>query len=45
MKKWNAPEVSEMNLAETAYGGTQTIKADDVYVNAEGNWEATFEAS
>lgn len=42
MKKWNVPEISEMTLAETEYGGKKVAKADYVYVNEEGNWEATF---
>lgn len=42
MKIWSNPEVEELNLSNTNYGGTTTKEFDDIFVNAEGNWEGTF---
>lgn len=44
-KIWANPEVTEMDLTETQYGGKKVAKFDYVYQNAEGNWEGTFVAS
>ncbi len=41
-KNWLNPEVAEMEVAETQYGGINTKEFDDIYVNQEGNWEGTF---
>lgn len=41
---WDNPEVSEMNLTETQYGGQNVAEFDYVYQNADGNWEGTFVA-
>lgn len=45
MKDWKNPELREIMLSETQYGGKNTIEFDDIYVNAEGNWEGTFKES
>lgn len=45
MKKWSAPVIEEMNIADTQYGGKSSIDFDDIYVNSEGKWEGTFKES
>lgn len=42
MKKWEMPAVEELTLSETMYGGMTDETFDNVYMNSEGNWEATF---
>lgn len=42
-KNWNSPEVEALSVSATQYGGTVVREFDGIYVNAEGNWEATFE--
>lgn len=44
MMKWEKPELETLNVAETAYGGSTATTPDYVYQNADGYWEATFEA-
>lgn len=44
-KNWLNPEVAEMEVAETQYGGANTIEFDDIYVNSEGKYEGTFKES
>lgn len=29
-------------FSETQYGSKNTINFDDIYANADGNWEGTF---
>lgn len=41
-KNWLNPEVAEMEVADTQYGGATVTEPDDIFVNAEGKWEATF---
>lgn len=45
MKKWTSPEVQEINVSETAYGGKTVTDFDNIYQNAEGKWEGTFNPS
>lgn len=45
MKEWMNPVMEELNIEETQYGGKHTKEFDDIYVNAEGNWEGTFKES
>lgn len=42
MKNWTNATIEELNLVETAYGSSVVTQPDDTFVNAEGNWEATF---
>lgn len=42
MKKWEMPAVEELTLSETMYGGSTVTEFDNLYMNDEGNWEATF---
>ena len=44
-KKWIAPEMSEMNVADTQHGGETISTFDDIYVNKDGVWEGTFNPS
>ena len=45
MKTWENAEIIEMNVTDTQYGGTTVTKFDNIYQNAEGNWEGTFNPS
>ncbi len=45
MKNWNTPAVEEVKVSNTQYGGATVTEPDDVFVNADGKWEATFVAS
>lgn len=45
MKEWMNPELKEINISDTQYGGRKIWEFDDIYVNSEGNWEGTFKES
>ena len=45
MKEWNEPQLEEVLLSDTQYGGTSTTDFDDIYVNGYGFWEGTFVTS
>lgn len=45
MKTWENAEIVEMNVADTQYGGTTVTDFDNIYQNADGNWEGTFNPS
>lgn len=42
MKEWQNAEILEINFTDTNYGGTVLSDLDDLYINGEGVWEATF---
>lgn len=44
MKTWMNAELTEVTISNTQYGGTAVTEFDNVYQNAEGNWEATFKS-
>ena len=44
MKNWMTPAVEELNVANTQYGSPIVTTFDNVYTNAEGYLEGTFES-
>lgn len=41
MKEWQEAEMLEIKFGETNYGGAVLSEFDDIYVNANGEWEGT----
>lgn len=42
MKKWTTPEVSELNISATAQGKAITTSFDEIRVDQDGNYWASF---
>lgn len=42
MNTWQTPDFKEIKFSNTEYGGDIAGEPDDIFVNAFGNWEATF---
>lgn len=45
MKIWTNAELMEITISETQYGGSSETTFDNIYQNADGNWEGTFNPS